>query len=236
MAWSVHNERVYNFFGISDYGGAVLFDGWIYFGENSRIPIADQNSSAVKAINAVYQPGLGNTSNVPSSWTIYYLLLKHGYTSEQAFSLLEKASIDSIRNDIPLSWKLLVIKIQKGLDPQASFPATFSVTGEKADFENLNSDYFDQENILFPGLINLQRSLDDMIGKGYQTFYSVWLVLCLGMSFVCLYRKPFFLWVPLSVIALNNIFLPTIMGMSMWRYVLSGIILMQYLFLQGYNP
>lgn len=44
LVWSAHNERVYHFFGISDYGGAVLFDGWIYFGESSRIHITDQNS------------------------------------------------------------------------------------------------------------------------------------------------------------------------------------------------
>jgi hypothetical protein len=233
LAWSVHNERVYNFFGISDYSGAVLFDGWIYFGESSRIPIADQNSSAVRAINALYQPGLSNTSNVPSSWTIYYLLLQHGYTSEQAFSLLEQASIDSIRNDLPLAWKLLVIKIQKGLEPQALIPATFLFPGEKADFELLNSDYFDQENALFPVIVHLQRSIDSVIGKGYQTFYGIWLWLCLGMSFICLYRKPFFQWTPLAAIAVNNVFLPTVMGMSMWRYVLSGIILMQIFLLAG---
>jgi len=91
---------------ISDYRGAVLFDGWIYFGESSRIPITDENSPAVRTINAVYPPGLSNTSNVPTSWTIYYLLLQHGYTSEQAFTLLDQASMDSIRNDIPLSLKI----------------------------------------------------------------------------------------------------------------------------------
>ena len=233
LTWSFHNEKVYGFFGISDYSGAVLFDGWIYFGESSRIPITDQNSPAVRAINAVYQPGLSNTSSVPSSWTIYYLLLQHGYTSEQAFSLLEQASLDSIRNNIPLTWKLLAIKIQKGLEPQALLPATFLFPGEKADFEILNSDYFDQENILFPKIINLQRSADSLLGKGYQTFYSNWLWLCLGMSFICLYRKPFFQWVPLVAIAVNNVFLPTVMGMSMWRYVLSGIILMQMFVLAG---
>ncbi len=233
FAWSVHNQREYGFFGISDYGGEILYDGWIYFGLNSKIPILYENSSALKVIDAVYQPGLNETSAVPSGWTIYYLLLQHGYTSEQAFSLLEQASIDSIRNDLPLSWKLLVIKIQKGLEPEAFLPATFLFPGEKADFEILNSDYFDQEKLLFPVLVNLQRSVDSLIGKGYQTFYSVWLWLCLGMSFICLYRRRFFQWAPLVAIAVINVFLPTVMGMSMWRYVLSGTVLMQIFVLAG---
>ena len=233
LAWSVHNEMVYGFFGISDYRGAVLFDGWIYFGESSQVPITDQNSPAVRAINAVYPPGLSNSSNVPTSWTIYYLLLQHGYTSEQAFGLLDKASLDSIRNNIPLSLKLLVIKIQKGLEPQAMIPATFLFPGEKIDFETLNSDYFDKENLFIPVMIHLQRSVDDVISKWYKKFYTIWFWLGLGMLFICLYRKPFFQWDPLVVIAATSIFLPTIMGMSMWRYVLSGIFVMQLFILAG---
>jgi len=233
LAWSVHNEKVYGFFGISDYAGEILYDGWIYYGLNSNIPITDQNSLAVKAIDAVYQPGLSNMSDVPSGWTIYYLLLQHGYTSEQAFSILDQASMDSIRNDIPPSLKLLVIKIQKGLEPQALIPATFLFPGEKVDFETLNSDYFDKENLFIPVMINLQRSVDMVISKWYQKFYTIWFWLGLGMSFICLYRKPFFQWVPLAVIAVTSIFLPTIMGMSMWRYVLSGIFVMQLFILAG---
>ncbi len=196
--WSVHNERVYGFFGISDYAGEILYDGWIYYGLNSNIPITDQNSSAVKAIDAVYQPGLSNTSDVPSGWTIYYLLLQHGYTSEQAFSILDQASVDSIRNDISLSLKLLVIKIQKGLEPQAIIPATFPFPGEKAGFVTLNSSYFDKENLFIPVIINLQRSAQGVISKWYKEFYTLWFWLGLGMSFICLYRKPFFQWMPLS--------------------------------------
>jgi 4-amino-4-deoxy-L-arabinose transferase-like glycosyltransferase len=233
LGWSAHNERVYGFWGISDYEGEILYDGWIYFGLNSNIPITDQNSSAVKAIDAVYQPGLSNTSDVPSGWTIYYLLLQHGYSSEQAFSILGQASTDSIRKDIPLSLKLLIIKIQKGLEPQVFFPATFQLPGEKPDFMILNSDYFDKEPLFFPALIDLQRFVYGVVSRWYQNFYTVWFWLCLGLSFICFYRKPFFQWVPLVVIAVSSVFLPTVMGMSMWRYVLSGIFLMQLFVLAG---
>ena len=233
LAWSVHNLRVYRYFGISDYGGAVLFDGWIYFGESSRIPITNPDSPAVRAINAVYPAGLSNTTNVPTPWAIYYLLLDHGYTSEQAFSILGQASIDSIRNDIPLSIKLLEFKIQKSLEPQVLIPATFLFPGEKANFEILNSDYFDKETLFLPGIINLQRSIDAVVGKLYEHFYSIWVWLCLGMSFICLYRKPFFQYVPLVVLAVSSLFLPITLGMSQWRYVLTGIFLIQLFVLAG---
>jgi len=233
LAWSVHNQQVYGFFGVSDYGGAVLFDGWIYFGESSRIPITDQNSPAVHKINAVYPPGLSDTSNVPTPWAIYYLLMQHGYTSEQAFTLLGQASMDSIRKDLPLSLKLLVIKIQKGLEPQEMMPATFLFPDEKASFEILNSDYFDKETLLIPTIINLQRSVNRLIGYWYQKFYTVWFWLGLGMCFICFYRRPFFQWIPIAVITLNSIFLPITIGMSLWRYVLSGIFLLQLFVLAG---
>ena len=233
LAWSIHNEKVYGFLGISDYGGAVLFDGWIYDGESSQIPIVDQNSPAVRAINAVYPPGLSNTSNVPTPWAIYYLLMQHGYSSEQAFTLLGQASMDSIKNDIPLSLKLLAIKIRKGLEPEPMMPATFVFPGEKVNFQILNSDYFDKETLIIPTIINLQRTVDAGIGKWYKKIYTVWLWLGLGMSFICFYRKPFFQWMPLVVITLNSIFLPIILGNSLWRYVLSGIFLLQIFVLAG---
>jgi hypothetical protein len=159
--------------------------------------------------------------------------LQHGYTSEQAFTLLDQASMDSIRNDIPLSLKLLVIKIQKGLEPQATIPATFLYPGEKINFETLNSDYFDNETLFIPAIVNLQRYAVEVISQWYSIFYTAWFWLGLGMAFICFYRKPFFQWMPLAVIAINSVFLPTIMGMSMWRYVLSGIFLMQLFILAG---
>jgi len=112
-------------------------------------------------------------------------------------------------------------------------PATFLFPGEKIDFETLNSDYFDKENLFIPVMIHLQRSVDDVISKWYKKFYTIWFWLGLGMLFICLYRKPFFQWDPLVVIAATSIFLPTIMGMSMWRYVLSGIFVMQLFILAG---
>jgi hypothetical protein len=141
--------------------------------------------------------------------------------------------MDSIRNDIPLSLKLLVIKIQKGLEPQAMIPATFLFPDEKAGFQVLNSDYFDKETLLIPAIINLQRSAYGVIDRWYQIFYTIWLWLGLGMCFICLYRKPFFQWVPLAVITLNCIFLPITIGMSLWRYVLAGIFLLPLFILAG---
>ena len=45
LAWSVHNQKTYGFFGISDYAGEILYDGWIYYGESSRLAITSQDSA-----------------------------------------------------------------------------------------------------------------------------------------------------------------------------------------------
>ena len=127
LAWSAHNSRNYDFFGISDYGGEILYDGWIYFGESSRIAITDQNSPAILTIHAAYQSGSVTGSKIPTGWDIYHSLRVHGYTSEQAFSLLQQAAFDSIRKDLSVTWRVLVIKIREGFEPHTFIPATFTL-------------------------------------------------------------------------------------------------------------
>ena len=95
LVWSIHNEKIYGFFGVSNYLGEILFDGWIYYGQNSHIPIVDPNSPAVHDINSVYPLQPDRMKNVPTGWAYYRFLLRHGYTGEQAFSLLGQAAIDS---------------------------------------------------------------------------------------------------------------------------------------------
>src|SRR5574341_485236 len=233
LAWSAHNDRLYGFFGISDYGGAVLYDGWIYFGESSRIHITDQDSPAVQNINAVYQSKTTKITDVPTPWMVYSALVEHGYTSEQACSLLGRAAIDSIRKDMPLTWKLLAVKIRKGFEPIFWPPQTLPLHGEKLPFGSIKSEYFDQETAPIPALIPLQLTLHNMSAMLYRHVYPTWVWICLGMLLLCLYRRPFFTWVPIVVITANNVFLPTILAASAWRYVLSGFILMQIFALAG---
>ena len=233
LVWSEHNQRVYGFFGLSDFAGAALYDGWIYFGENSRISITDHASPAVHAIDEANVSSGSAGVEAQTSWTVYYILLKHGYASEQAFSLLQKATLDSIRKDLRLSWKLLLVKLGQGFEPHPFIPATFLMPGEHPTSDTLNSDYFDEERIFIPPLIDLQHWINNAIGQYYGSVFTAWFWLGLVMLFICIYRRPFFLWASLALIALNSILLPTIISMSMWRYVFLGLILMQYPLLSG---
>jgi len=198
LVWSAHNQRVFGFFGISDYGGAALYDGWIYFGEKSRIPITDPGSAAVQTIEAVYGSQILSSTNLPTSWTVYYALMKHGYTSEQAFTMLEQATLDSMRKNLRLTWKLLQIKFQQGFEPHSFTPSTFPLPGEKISFRSFNSKYFDPETISVPIFIRVQRGFYKVFVLLCPIFYRVWFWLGVGMLFIGLYRKPFFTWVPLA--------------------------------------
>jgi hypothetical protein len=229
----VHNERIYDFFGISDYGGEILYDGWIYFGESSRIAITDADSPAVRAINAVYRSDSTDGSNIPTGWEIYYSLLRHGYTSEQAFSLLQQASLDSIRKDVSVTWRILMIKLREGFEPHTFIPGTFALPGERTPELAMNADYFNEESAMIPLLISLQRFVNSLLREWYPSIFTVWFWLGLTMIFISLYRRPSFRWLLLSLIAINSIFLPTIIGASMWRYVLFGLVLMPIFIMAG---
>jgi hypothetical protein len=233
LAWSAHNQRVYGFFGLSDFGGAALYDGWIYFGENSPVPITDHNSSAVRLIETVHPIAKPSQGDAPTAWTMYYALIDHGYGSEQAFALLQQATLDSIRRDPAQTLRLLLFKLRQGFEPHPFIPATFPLAGEQSAFETLNSGYFDPEPIFIPLFVNLQRRINDLVGRWYESVFTVWFWLGAVMLFICAYRRPFWAWFPLVVVAINVTLLPTIIGMSMWRYVLFGVVLMQYPLLAG---
>jgi hypothetical protein len=233
LAWSLHNDRVYGFFGISDYGGAALYDGWIYYGESSGMHITDAASGAVQAINAAYPPRIPARSEQPTSWTVYYALMQRGYKSEQAFSILQHATLDSVRQNPLLAWRLLGVKLQQGFEPNPFIPGTFPLPGETSQGETLNAGYFDKEPLLIPALIPVQQFVNGMLASWYRSIFTVWFWLGLVMIFIALYRHPAFAWIPLVAIVANSIFLPTIAGMSMWRYVLFGLVLMPIFILSG---
>ncbi len=229
LAWSVHNNIQNGFLSATNYQAEALYDGWVYYGESSHIPITDQESSAVRVIRATYQPqpDAEKDSDAPTGAEIYPSLIQHGYTSQQAFSILEQAAKDSIRKNIYLSLKLLDIKIHKGLTPETLLIQTFPLPNEPVGMGSSSSDYFDQETLSIPPAIYLQRSAYDWLEKWYQSLYPGWVWFSLGMMLLCFYRKPFFVWAPAIVIVATRIFVPTIVSMSLWRYVISGIVALQ---------
>jgi hypothetical protein len=233
--WSAHNYRVHGFFGLSDYAGEVLYDGWIYFGESSHISITDPNSGSAQIISSIYEPQPGSVDgrDVPTGWDIYPALLKAGYTSQEAFSILGQTAIDSILRDPSLSLELLFIKLREGFVPETTATFTFELPGEVSTPSELKSLYFDEENMRIPGLIRLQRISYGVMSFWYERLYQVWIWVCLAGLVLVLYRKPFFLWFPLAAFTAIRIFFPTVLGISHWRYILSGILPVQIYALAG---
>lgn len=228
--WSAHNQRVYDFFGLSNYAGEVFYDGWVYFGDASGLAFTDQNSQAVQKIQAVidqYPIIITDKSGVPTGWEIYPSLIKAGYTTEQGFNLLEQATLDSIKKDWSLTYQLLLIKIRAGLRPETTHMLSLPLPWE--DYQTPKMGFFDQENLSIPTLILAQRKAYEYMQRWYYTFFPWWLYLCLYTMIFSLYRSPKPIWLTLILLIITRIFIPNIMGLSHWRYTLAGLIPLQIL-------
>ena len=228
--WSGQNQRIYGFFGLSNYAGEVFYDGWVYFGDASKLAYTDKNSPAVQKIQATidrYPIIITDKSGVPTGWEIYPSLIKAGYTTELGFDLLKQAALDSIKKDWSLTYQLLLIKIRAGLRPETTNMHTLALPSENYQTQKLG--YFDQENLIIPALILAQRTGYTYIQRWFDSYYPWWVYLCIVAMFFCLYRSPGTVWLTLILIIGTRIFIPNIMGLSHWRYTLAGLMPLQIL-------
>jgi len=229
LAWSAHNSRVNGFFGLSNYAGEVLYTGWVYEAEASHVPFADRSSAAIRLIQEAYgdftgdQPG----SQVPTGWKIYPFLVQHGYTGEQALEILRQAAVDSIKKDYRTTMDVLLIKIEDSFKPTTTADETIPLPGEPSIISSLKQEYFDEEEYGIPFLILLQRRVYQIIDGYYLYIYPAWAWFCVAAAILCFYRKPFEIWGPLALITMTRIFLPNLFGLSHWRPVVSGLVLME---------
>jgi hypothetical protein len=225
LGWSAHNYRVHGFFGLSNYAGEVLYDGWVYFGEASGYQITNLDSPAVQSIEEVIQVyGMpADSIAAPTGWELYPLLLKHGYTGEQAIELLGDAAKDSIRKDPELSMRLYSLKLQKSFIPDAIMLITFPLPKDGATTQPWKEEYFNEEKLLFPTLIPLQRLVYDSLRKFNRYFYYPLVIFCLGILFLAIYQKQFFVWMPVIAITASRLFVPITIGLANWRYIISGL-------------
>jgi hypothetical protein len=228
--WSAHNQRVNGFFGMSNYAGGIIYDGWVYFGDASRLDFSDHESQAVQKLQKIidqYPIIITDNSGAPTGMEIYPSLIKAGYTPEQGFNLLQQAALDSIRRDWPLTYKLLLLKLKAGLRPETT--AMLSLPLPSENYQTPKWGYFDQENLNIPALILAQRKVYEYMQGWYYTFFPWWVYICLYGMFFCLYRCPKPVWLTLILIIGTRIFIPNIMGLSHWRYTLAGWIPLQIL-------
>jgi len=228
LGWSAHNLRVHDYFGLSNYTGEVIYDGWVYFGDASRLNFSNQNSEAVQTIQMVirqYPIIITDESGTPDANEIYLSLIKAGYTPEQAIGLLKKAAIDSINKDWALSFKLLLIKIHASLRPETT--AMLSLPLPSESFPSYKRGFFDDEKLSIPALILAQRKTYEYIQEWNDSIYRTWVYVSLFAMFFSLYRSPSRIWLTLILITITRIFLPAVIGLSHWRYTLAGWVPLQ---------
>jgi hypothetical protein len=235
LAWSNHNYRNHGFWGLSNYAGEVFYTGWVYEGEASRIPITDQSSPAVQIINEAYwkDPRSAQLRKVPTGWQIHPFLVEYGYTRDEAFSILRQAALDSITNDYRLTLEVIAVKVRDSFRPETAGTLTFPLPGETITPNEINARFFDEEEWVVVPLVQFQRRLYEFLEWYFANVYPTWAWICVGGMFLSFYRKPVIPWMPIVLIALFRVGLPNFFGFSHWRFVVSGLPLMQILALAG---
>ncbi len=228
--WSWHNFRDYGVFGMGNYGGEVFYTGWIYYAEGSGYRFTDQNSPAVRAIQAAvdeYPIERMNAAGVPTGWNLYPSLIKAGYSQADAFVLMTQATWDSIRANPRMAREVLTVKLLDGLTPVPTQMKTFHLPGEDPPDEKLKSVFFDSETLRIPSIIQLQQSIYQILQFFYAHIYPLLVWVGLAAVYFSLLRKPSLTWWTLAAIALTRIFIPDILGKADWRYTLGGMVLVQ---------
>lgn len=223
--WSNHNLNTHGFWGMSNYMGVVLYDGWVYFGDASGLPFSKPDSLAVQKIEQAVDEHpiiITDRKGFATGWEIYPALLKSGYTTDQAMDLLKTAALDSIRNNPGLSLRLLFIKLETGLKLGVARSLTYPLPGEPGWGSNQASKYFEADNLGIPLFVRWQRMTDEQAGLWYPHLYPLWTLFCVLALVLSSLRQPVLHWAALAAIVASRIFVPLTMSVPFWRYTLSG--------------
>jgi hypothetical protein len=183
-----------------------------------------------------------NDAGVPTGWNLYPSLIKAGYSQAEAFDLMTQATLDSIRANPRMAREVLAVKLLDGLTPVPTQMKTFHLPGEEPPDEKLKSIFFDSETLRIPSIIQLQRSIYQILQFFYAHIYPLLVWGGLAAVYFSLLRKPSLTWWTLAIIALTRIFIPDILGKADWRYTLGGMVLVQVitvlwlvLLIRGFN-
>jgi hypothetical protein len=114
------------------------------------------------------------------------------------------------------------LKLERGLRPEFIYRITFSLPGETVWTSPAKQQFFDTENISMPVLIRMQRASNEMTWAWYPKLYPAWIVPSLLAMFLSMLRRPALKWLALVSIVATRIFIPDILGLACWRYILAG--------------
>ncbi len=226
--WSYHNLKYHGFFGMSDYMGQVLYDGWVYYGDASIGSFSDQDSSAIQEIRRVseqYPPYITDKKGVATSREIFESFMEAGYESNQAINVIKTAALDSIQKNPKKTIELLFLKYDKGLQPELPIKITYPLPGETRRYKG--SEFFDLDILVIPMFIHIQRAAHQVADAWYFLIYPGWILLCLTALLSSSIRKPMTVWSMLIFSIAYKIFMPLTISVSFWRYILSGFLPLQ---------
>ncbi len=223
--WSYHNLKYHGFFGMSDYMGQVLYDGWVYYGDASGGSFSAQDSAAVQEIKRIteqYPPNITDKKGVATSRQIFKSFMDAGYESNQAIDVIKTAALDSIQQNPKKTIELLFFKYSKGLQPEFPPKITYPLPGEPQRYGG--SEFFDLDLLVIPAFIHIQRAAHRAADAWYSLLYPGWILVCITALILSSVRKPMAIWSMLMVTLAYKIFAPLTISVSFWRYILSGFL------------
>ncbi len=230
--WSYHNLKNNGFFGMSNYMGVVLYDGWVYFGDAINLSFSDPNSLAIQEIRQVasqYPPAITDKKGIATGWESYYSMLAAGYSGSQAMDLLKSAALDSIQKNPRLTLELLLLKFSIGMRPELPNPITYPLPGEPGWGKPVETEFFDADAVNLPSLISLQRAAYEKASIGYALLYPGWILVTIAALLLSSLRQPLLKWAILVAVIGSRIFIPLTISVAFWRYSLAGWLPLQIL-------
>lgn len=227
--WAGHVHQVYGIYSLGNHPGIALYDGWVYYGDASKLSFSDPDSPAVHKIQAAleaYPAAISDKTGAATSLEVIPSLTQAGYSDLESYQLLEDAALDSIQKDWTVTLKLLFIKLSACLHPEITHTVTYSLPGEPAWTNPIKAQFFDAENISLPALIQAQRDLNAAVKARYPAAFP-WVLFCLAALTLSLLRRPSRAWTAIVLIIALRIFVPAILSLTSWRFTVSAWIPLQ---------
>jgi len=227
--WMGHVRQVYGIYSLGNHPGIALYDGWVYYGDASKLSFSDPNSPATQKIQAAlkaYPAAISDKTGAATSLEVIPSLLKAGYSEQESYQLLEQAALDAIRKDWTLTLKLYLLKLTTCLRPEITHTVTYSLPSEPAWTNPIKAQFFDAENVDLPRLIGIQRAINATIKARYPALFP-WVLFCLAALTLSLLRRPARTWTALVLILALRIFVPATLSMANWRFTVSAWIPLQ---------
>jgi hypothetical protein len=118
------------------------------------------------------------------------------------------------------------MKLQQAPRPHPTVPASVMADALADRHADRTREFFDVETGLVPSVGRLHESLSALIEALYTPVAAAWLAYSLLQLWLSSYRRPSRVWLPLTMITVIVLLLPTVLGLVSWRYLMPGLSLL----------